>query len=79
MSKEKILVVSTKYKEINRFRKKNNKLYHIYVEGDLNKSKVMIPSLSQIIIINSKPDEHRWRRILYRKGITLKITNVLTI
>jgi hypothetical protein len=74
IQKKNVLIISNNYKNYNKLGKKLKCKYYSYVDYDTGKFN--LPIIDEIIIINSKVDEDRWRRILYRKGLSIKISYI---
>lgn len=66
------LVIYDDYKHFNKLRKKMM-TWNFYKESDYNDGKIKLPSMDRIIIIGLKNEESKWRRILYRKGISISV------
>ncbi len=72
--KRNVLVITEEYRFYNNIKKKLMKDCIVYRNIDYRNNKFKLPSIDQIYVIGLKEDEHKWRRILYRKGLQIQVS-----
>lgn len=78
MSKKKALIITSAHKPFNKLKKKIGKNHILFYESQLDYGQIKLPSIDVIYIVGPKEVEHKWRRILYRRQIAIKINYVGT-